>query len=109
MILKPEERDFKTRVWNNLNKEWLEDQQERKRKKKEMKKKQKTYEIITNSSQISQSAHANSAGAITPDSQSQGFVLNSFLLEKKLMENAEGQEQAAFAVPVTRKSPIQIP
>ena len=50
MILKPEERDFKTRVWNNLNKEWLEDQQERKRKKKEMKKKQKTYEIITNSS-----------------------------------------------------------
>lgn len=39
MILKPEERDFKTRVWNNLNKDWIKDQKERKRKKKEIQKK----------------------------------------------------------------------
>jgi hypothetical protein len=23
MLLKPDERDFKTRVWNNLNKDWI--------------------------------------------------------------------------------------
>jgi len=39
MFLKPEERDFKTRVWQNLNKDWLEDQTERKRKKTELIKK----------------------------------------------------------------------
>lgn len=87
MILKPEERDFKKRVWQNLNKDWLEDQQERKRKKKELSKKAKQLEIITHSSQVSQSVQANSAGVMTPDSNTNhGFVLNSFLLEKKLLD-----------------------
>jgi hypothetical protein len=39
MLLKPDERDFKTRVWNNLNKDWIIDQKERKRKKKLLQKK----------------------------------------------------------------------
>ncbi len=36
MLLKPDERDFKTRVWNNLNKDWIIEQKERKRKKKQL-------------------------------------------------------------------------
>lgn len=35
MILNKEEREFKTRVWNNLNREWLTEQKKRKREKKE--------------------------------------------------------------------------
>lgn len=108
MLLKPEERDFKTRVWQNLNKDWLEEQTERKRKKKELIKKQKSFEIITHSSQVSQSVQANSAGVMTPasDQQDKGFILNSFLLKEKLTE-AEQQQQSEFAVPQQKmKSPI---
>ena len=36
MLLKPDERDFKTRFWNNLNKDWIIEQKERKRKKKQL-------------------------------------------------------------------------
>lgn len=36
MILSKEEREFKTRVWNHLNKDWISEQKVKKRKKKEM-------------------------------------------------------------------------
>lgn len=36
MLLKPDERDFKTRVWNNLNKDWIIEQKEKKRQKKQL-------------------------------------------------------------------------
>ena len=42
MILTKKERGLKIRIWNNLNKEWLTEQNERKRKKKEQAKKIKS-------------------------------------------------------------------
>lgn len=38
LILTEEERKLKTILWNNLNKEWILEQQEKKRQKKEKKK-----------------------------------------------------------------------
>ena len=119
MLLKPDERDFKTRVWNNLNKDWIIDQKERKRKKKLLQKKQK-YQTLTNSSQISQSAAANSAGVMTPDNTTQlNFVLNQALLEKKLLDNSNYDVNSGSETPLQTnlfiqpkqltKSPIQLP
>ena len=34
MILNPQERDFKARIWTNLNKAWLLDQKNKKRQQK---------------------------------------------------------------------------
>jgi hypothetical protein len=34
MILTDQERMFKARIWNNLNKQWLVDQKQKKRNKK---------------------------------------------------------------------------
>ncbi len=39
LILSPEERRLKTIIWNNLNKDWIEEQREKRRKKKEERKK----------------------------------------------------------------------
>jgi transcription factor IIIB subunit 2 len=38
LILTEEERKLKTLLWNNLNKEWIQEQQKKKREKKERKK-----------------------------------------------------------------------
>ena len=50
MILDKNERDFKSRLWNNLNREWITEQNEKKRKKKEHAKKIKRDQQLTNSS-----------------------------------------------------------
>ena len=47
MILNKEEREFKTRVWNNLNREWLTEQKKRKREKKEQAKRIKSMQTAT--------------------------------------------------------------
>ena len=52
MILKKDEREFKSRVWNNLNREWLTLQNEKKREKKEAAKRIKQMQNATISSQV---------------------------------------------------------
>lgn len=55
MILNAQERDFKARIWTNLNKQWLIDQKEKKRTKKAEQKTRKALKAtnsVASSSQV---------------------------------------------------------
>lgn len=80
MILNKEEREFKTRVWNNLNREWLTEQKKRKREKKEQAKRIKSMQTATISS-VAQSMISEGSQIAIEDCQSNKGMQPQLILD----------------------------
>ena len=91
MILSEKERNLKTRIWNNLNKEWLTEQNEKKRKKKEQAKKVKSQIMATSS--IAQSMISEGDGLPIEDSQN-NLQMNNMLDNESQLDSSESIVQS---------------
>ena len=80
MLLNSQERDFKARVWTNLNKQWLVEQKEKKRiKKQEIKARKalKTTHSFASSSQMVSEPQSPTSKFSSPETYALGKKLSS--------------------------------
>ena len=75
MILNPQERDFKARIWTNLNKAWLLDQKTKKRQQKALRKQMKATNSVLSSSSPRQLSDGQQSEADDVSDESGGELL----------------------------------